>query len=361
MEEEKHAAASPPAEAQPKAPPAKKEAPPPQHQLYVSPWPHVKTEESIPRIMFSVAVALAPAALFGVYLFGWMAVQVIVLCIASSLATEAACQWIMGRKITISDGSATVTGLLLAMTLPPSSPWWMSILGGAIAIGMGKQVFGGLGYNIFNPALVARVVLLISFPVQMTTWHLPHPILSGADASTGATPLGILLEGRYAGKGIGDAGNLSLIDGLIGYHAGSLGETSALALVIGGIFLLRRRYITWHIPVSMLGSATAFAVFFNWMDPSRYAGPMFHLLHGGMMIGAIYMATDMVSCPTTPKGQILFGIGCGLIAMIIRTWGGYPEGVSFAIVLMNGVNPIIEKYIQPQTYGTRKTEIPKAP
>lgn len=358
MGDEKPATAVEDAKPAPKAPAAKKEvAPAP--QFYVSPWPHVKSQETIPRIMFSVAAALAPAALFGVYTFGWMAVRVIVLCIASSLATEAICQRWMGRKITVTDGSATVTGLLLAMTLPPSSPWWMSVLGGVIAIGLGKQVFGGLGYNIFNPALVARVVLLISFPLQMTTWNRPSPIFSGADAVTGATPLGLLLEGRFAGKGIGEAANVTLLDGLIGYHAGSLGETSALALLIGGIFLLRRGYITWHIPVAMMGSAAAFAALFNWIDPSRYAGPMFHLLHGGMVIGAIYMATDMVSCPTTPRGQIIFGIGCGVVAMIIRTWGGYPEGVSFAIVLMNGVNPIIERYIKPQTYGTRSGAVPK--
>ena len=163
--------------------------------------------------------------------------------------------------------------------------------------------------------------------------------------------MGLLLEGRYAGKGIGEAANVSLFDGLIGYHAGSLGETSAILLIIGGLFLLYRRYITWHIPISMMGSAAAFAMFFNWIDPNRYISPTFHLVHGGMMIGAIYMATDMVSCPTTPRGQILFGVGCGVISMIIRTWGGYPEGVSFAIVFMNGVNPIIERYLQPQTYG----------
>ncbi|HLB94659.1 MAG TPA: RnfABCDGE type electron transport complex subunit D [Nitrospiria bacterium] len=323
-------------------------------ELVVSPWPHVKSPESIPRIMWSVVLALAPASLFSVYLFAWDAVEVIALCVASSLATEALCQRWMGRPITITDGSATVTGLLLALTLPPSSPWWMSILGGAIAIGIGKQIFGGLGYNIFNPALVARVVLLISFPLQMTTWHLPHPIGSKADVVTGATPLGLLLEGRFAGKGIGEAANVSLIDGWIGTHAGSLGETSVIALLIGGIFLLYRGYITWHIPVSMMGAAAAFAALFQWFDPTRYAGPMFHLLHGGMMIGAIYMATDMVSCPTTPRGQLLFGAGCGIIAMIIRTWGGYPEGVSFAIVMMNGVNPIIERYIQPKLYGERK-------
>ncbi len=338
-------------------PAAKQVVPAP--QFVVSPWPHVKSEESIPRIMFSVVLALGPASLFSVYLFGWMAVKVITLCIASSVVTEAVCQKMMGRRVTISDGSAAVTGLLLALTLPPSSPWWLSVLGGAIAIGMAKQIFGGLGYNIFNPALVARVVLLISFPLQMTTWHFPSPVFSGVDAVTGATPLGLLLEGRYAGKGLGEAANLNLTDGLIGFHGGSLGETSAFFLIIGGLFLLYRHYITWHIPVSMMGSAAAFASFFHWIDPGRYAGATFHLLYGGMIIGAIYMATDMVSCPTTPKGQIIFGIGCGVIAMIIRTWGGYPEGVSFAIILMNGVNPIIERYIQPKTYGTRTGKVPK--
>jgi electron transport complex protein RnfD len=171
---------------------------------------------------------------------------------------------------------------------------------------------------------------------------------------TGATPLGLLLEGRYAGKGIGEAAHVDFMDGFIGYHAGSLGETSIILLLLGGCFLLYRHYITWHIPASMIGSAMAFAALLQWIDPLRYAGPLFHLLHGGMVIGAIYMATDMVSCPTTPRGQILYGIGCGLISMLIRTWGGYPEGVSFAIVLMNGFNPIIERYIQPRTYGKGK-------
>jgi electron transport complex protein RnfD len=340
----------------PPTPTDKKEAS--EKPFVVSAWPHIKSPVTVPKIMFSVVLALLPATLVSLYLFGWDAFQVIFWCVASALATEAVCQKWMGRPITINDGSASVTGLLLALTMPPASPWWLSVVGGATAIGLGKQVYGGLGYNIFNPALISRVVLLIAFPVQMTTWPVPRPPFpfpAGTDAVTGATPLGHLQVGRLTAKGIGEAANVSLWDAFIGTIGGSLGETSAVALILGGAYLWYKGYITWHIPISMVGTVMLFSLPFWLWDPTRYASPMFHLVTGGLLLGAIYMATDMVTCPTTPRGQLLFGAGCGLIAILIRMWGGYPEGVSFAVVIMNGLNPTIERYIQPRLYGAKKT------
>ncbi|MBI1865296.1 MAG: RnfABCDGE type electron transport complex subunit D, partial [Nitrospirae bacterium] len=241
------------------------------------------------------------------------------------------------------------------LTMPPSSPWWLSAIGGAFAIGIGKQVYGGLGHNIFNPALISRVFLLIAFPVEMTTWPVVAPPFPGLDVVTGATPLGQLQIGRLTGKGLGEAVDLSLGAAFVGSIGGSLGETSALALLIGAAFLLSKRIITWHISITMLFSAALFALVFWLIDPHRYASPLFHLLTGGMLIGAFFMATDMVTSPTTPRGQIVFGAGCGLLTMVIRTWGGYPEGVSFAIVIMNAFSPMIERYTRPRRYGEVRT------
>jgi electron transport complex protein RnfD len=211
------------------------------------------------------------------------------------------------RKAALGDGSAAVTGLLLGLTMPPSSPWWLSAIGGAFAIGIGKQVYGGLGYNIFNPALISRVFLLIAFPVEMTTWPIVAPPFPGLDVVTSATPLGQLQVGRLTGKGLGEAADVSLGAAFVGSIGGSLGETSALALLIGAGYLFAKRILTWHIPITMLVSAALFALVFWLVDPHRYAGPLFHLLTGGLLIGAFFMATDMVTCPTTPRGQIILG------------------------------------------------------
>ncbi|MFI5303433.1 MAG: RnfABCDGE type electron transport complex subunit D [Nitrospiria bacterium] len=316
-------------------------------------WPHVRTETNINRIMYSVIATLVPAAMAGIYLFGWSAIQVILISILVALLTEAAMQKAIKQKITITDGSAVLTALLLAMTLPPGSPWWMTALGSFFAIAIGKQIYGGLGYNPFNPALVGRVALLIGFPLQMTTWENIHPLLSGVDVTTGATPLGIVQVARLSHKPVPDAETHQFWNMLVGNTMGSLGETSDLLLLLGGLYLLYKHYITWHIPASMIGTVFAFSGIFWLIDPTHFANPLFHVLSGGLMLGAIFMATDMVTCPNTPKGQLVFGAGCGLLTIIIRMWGGYPEGVSFAILLMNSLTPMIDRYIQPHLYGAK--------
>jgi electron transport complex protein RnfD len=319
--------------------------------------PHVLSGETIPRIMFTVCLTLLPAILVGVYAFGLQAVKVLVLTTAACLATEAGLQKWMGRKITINDGSAAVTGLLLAMTLPPSAPWWICVIGGMIAIGIGKQIFGGLAHNPFNPALLARVVLLISWPVELTTWMKPGQGFAnlGADVVTGASQLGQMKEGLIQQGSIAAAmQQFNALDAFLGIHQlGSLAETSAVALLIGGIYLLYRGYITWHIPVGYMGTVALIAAAFWLYDPTRFVSPLYHLLTGGLFLGAIYMATDMVTCPVTNLGMFYFGIGCGILTYFIRTFGGYPEGVSFAIVIMNGTVPLIERWVRPRTYGTK--------
>ena len=322
-------------------------------KLLLSSSPHIHSGESIAGTMHSVILALFPAALVGIYYFGLPSLVVIVLAIVSCLVVEAIIQKIMNKKVTVYDGSAALTGLLLAMNLPPTSPWWLVILGSVIAIGMGKHVYGGLGFNPFNPALVARVVLLISFPVQMTTWTMPNPIInSKADVLSGATPLGLLKEGIMKNGNIDAIKEIADSALFLGNIAGSIGEISAIALIIGALFLFYKRYITWHIPVSFIASAFIFAGIFWLIDPVRYASPLFHILAGGIMLGAFFMATDYVTSPMTGKGMLIFGAGCGLITMIIRLWGGYPEGVSFAILLMNAATPIIDRYTVPKKFGS---------
>lgn len=322
--------------------------------LILSSSPHIRSDISIPQIMYSVLLALTPATFVGIYYFGFDALQVILISTVTAILAEVILQRLMGQKIAIYDGSAAVTGLLLGLNLPPASPWWLSTLGSIIAIGLGKQIYGGLGYNIFNPALVARVILLISFPVQMTTWQRPHPLFTGTDVVTGATPLGILQEQRLLGKGVGEAANVNLIDAFVGNVGGSIGEVSAVAILIGGIYLLYKGYITWHIPFSYLGTVALFSGIFWAIDPAIYINPLFHLVTGGLMLGAFFMATDMVTSPLTAKGMLVFGVGCGLITIIIRMWGGYPEGVSFAILLMNGAVGLIDRYTQPVKFGERQ-------
>lgn len=329
----------------------------PSPKLILTSSPHILGDDSIESIMWSVVMSLLPAVLAGVYFFGLPAVQVIILSTCSAIAAEFVWQRFSGHESTVKDGSAAVTGLLLGLTLPPGVPWWVSVTGGFFAIIIVKQIYGGLGFNPFNPALMARVFLLIAFPVQMTRWAVPSSLFSGIDAKTGATPLGELQMARLLGKGLGKAGELNLWDAFLGNIGGSIGEVSAVALLSGAVYLLYKQYITWHIPVSMIGTVAVFSGIFWRMDPAKYVNPLFHVLTGGLIIGAFFMATDMVTCPVTLKGQLLFGVGCGLITVIIRMWGGYPEGVSFAIVLMNIVTPLIDKYLRPVRYGARKTEV----
>ena len=323
-----------------------------ENRLIVTSSPHIHNGESIPVVMYNVVAALAPGALVGIYVFGFPALKMIITCIIFAILSEYFFQKIAKRKVTISDGSAVVTGLLLAMNLPSAAPWWVGALGSVIAIIIGKQVFGGLGHNPFNPALVARVFLLISFPVQMTKWMKPavgsffHP-----DMVTEATPLGLVKEDILLHGHIVNASKVSLFDLFVGNVGGCIGEVSALALIAGGIYLIYRGYVRWQIPVFFILTVFVFTGIFWLIDPSKYINPMYHVLSGGLMLGAFFMATDMVTSPITEKGMIIFGIGCGLLTSIIRLWGGYPEGVSFAILLMNACVPIIDRFTRPKKFG----------
>ena len=323
-------------------------------QFILSSSPHIHSGESTPRIMYSVGVALVPAMFMGVYLFGFRALWVMLLSVAAGMATEAGGQRMMGRKVTVSDGSAMVTGILLALNLPPTVPWWLVVVGSAIAIVIGKQIYGGLGYNPFNPALVARVILLISFPVQMTTWAKPIAALSRTvDVVTTATPLGamkthLLVKGTLEGFTMGELWNP-----FIGNIGGCIGETSVIALLIGAGFLLYRGYISWHIPITFIGTVFILSGIFWLINPNQHMNPVFHILTGGLMLGAFYMATDMVTSPVTYRGMMVFGAGCGAITVIIRLFGGYPEGVSYSILLMNAATPLIDRYMRPKTFGWR--------
>jgi H+/Na+-translocating ferredoxin:NAD+ oxidoreductase subunit D len=321
----------------------------------VSGSPHIQGDESTKKIMYGVVIAMIPTILFSIYFFGIDAIRVFLLAIIASLFFEWAIQkFLIKGPVSINDGSALVTAILLALNLPSNLPGWMVIIGALVAIGMAKMSFGGLGKNVFNPALVARVFLLVSFPVEMTSWPKPSPITDGlADVITGPTPLGIVKEGLGANKTMTElAPELpSYTQGLMGEMGGSMGEVSALALILGGVYMLWKKIITWHIPVSMLLTVAIFSGIFWGADPEHYADPVFHMLTGGMLLGAIFMATDMVTSPMTKGGQIVFGFGIGLLTILIRMWGAYPEGVSFAILIMNAVVPLINKGFKPKRFG----------
>lgn len=308
--------------------------------------PSGRVVESTRRIMYTVSLTLLPAMAVSVWVFGWEAVRVLVLSAVFCIGLEALIARFVSYKIDFLDGSALLTGILLAMNLPANAPWWMILIGSLVAIIIGKQVFGGLGQNIFNPALVARVFLLISFPVEMTVWPKPF---AGVDAATGATPLGILKT-----EGVGALAKTNLADLAIGSMGGSLGEISAIALLLGAVYMIYKRYITWEVPVLFIGTVFIFSGIFWLIDPTKYANPLFHILTGGVFLGALYMATDMVTSPLTFKGRLLFGFGCGLFTMIIRLFGSYPEGVSFAILLMNAMVPLLDEYFPDKKFGMVK-------
>lgn len=325
------------------------------HELIVSVSPHIKSEETTSRIMWSVNAALLPAAVMGAYFFGPRAVFTLALSIISAALFEYFYQRMLGKKITISDGSAVLTGLLLGLNLPPSVPFYIPIIGSFMSIIITKQLFGGLGFNVFNPALIGRAFLLISFPKLMTIWKEPTAAFIGLDAKTTATPLGLLKE-----EGIdklvevfGD--KVSLYTQMFtGHIAGSIGETSAIALLIGAAFLLIRGYISWHIPISFLGTAALMAWIFGTKGALFTGDPLVHILSGGMLLGAFFMATDYVTCPSVKKGQIVFGIGCGFLTMLIRLKGGFPEGVMFAILIMNCLTPLIDRSFKTKVFGALK-------
>jgi electron transport complex protein RnfD len=325
------------------------------HPLVVSVSPHVRGEESIAKIMWTVNFALLPAFIMSVYYFGPRAVYVTGLCILTAVISERVFQKGLNRKVTINDGSAFLTGLLLGMNLPPGVPFYIPITGSVVAIVITKMLFGGLGYNIFNPALIGRAFLLITWPKLMTIWSQPTAHFIALDAKTTATPLGILKEEGVAKlmEVFGD--KMSLYSHLLmGNRAGSLGETSAIALLIGAAVLLYKRYITWHIPFSFLGTVALAAWIFGGKGGLFTGDPVVHLLSGGLILGAFFMATDYVTCPTIRKGQIIFGIGCGAITMLIRLKGGFPEGVMFAILLMNCFAPLIDRNVGPKQFGVVK-------
>lgn len=320
--------------------------------LTVSPSPHVHSKDSTQKIMYRVVLAMLPALAWSVFAFGLGALRVTLIAVAACLAFEYAIQkLILKVKPTINDGSALVTGILLAFNVPSNLPWWIIVIGSLASIGIAKMSFGGLGNNIFNPALVGRVFMLISFPVQMTSW--PVNSQGGIDAVTAATPLSIIKEGISNGTPISEISqhlpNASQL--FFGEVGGSLGEVSAFLLLLGGIYMLFKKVITWHIPVSIIGTVAIFAGIFWLINPEVYINPVYHILTGGLMLGAIFMATDMVSSPMTPKGQIIYGVGIGIITILIRLFGAYPEGVSFAILIMNAVTPLINTYVKPKRFG----------
>lgn len=317
----------------------------------VAPSPHLHGDFSTSRIMRDVVIALVPAFAFSVFIYGLSAVFVTGIAILSCMLFE----WLIDRFMlrrasTLGDWSAVVTGTLLAFNLPASISPWLIILGALVSIGVGKMSFGGLGRNLFNPALVGRVFLLISFLVQMTLF----PDTAGVDAITGATPLAFVKEALKTGTPVTEImPNIDLGGMLLGFKDGSMGEIGALALLIGGIYLLIRKVITWRIPVFVLGSMGVFAAILWLVNPEQYMNPLFHLLAGGAMLGAIFMATDYVTSPMTKTGQAIYAIGIGVITILIRVWGAYPEGISFAILIMNATVPLINMYVKPSRFGGR--------
>ena len=322
------------------------------NRFFVSPAPHAHSDYSTSRLMGDVVIALLPALVVSVRVFGWSVLAVTAVSIASCVLLEFLVQkYLVKGPVTVNNLSAVVTGLLLAMNLPANIPLWIVVIGAIVAIGVAKMPFGGLGKNIFNPALAARVFLLIAYPVQMTSF--PTPSVEGfTDAYSGATMLG-------AAKGhLVDFASFDVAGMFTGAIGGSFGEVSALALLLGFAYLLMRRVITWHIPVAVLGTMAVFATIFagiRFEDPSMHIlFPLFHLLAGGAMLGAIFMATDYVTSPMTTKGMVIYGIGIGAITMCIRLWGAYPEGMSFAILIMNSVVPLINKYVKPKRFGAVK-------
>ena len=312
-------------------------------RLVVSGSPHVFTNDSVSKRMWSVVIALLPAVAFSVYLFGLGSIIVLLTSVLGCVITEYLIQrFMIGGKVTITNGSAVITGLLLAMNVPSNLPIWIILIGCVVAIGLGKYAFGGLGQNIFNPAILGRVFLLISFPQQMTSWPLPMVNKeSYLDATTGATMLGQMKMGELTPE------NVDLMNIFIGNMGGSLGEMSAIALIIGGLYMLMRGIITWHIPVTMIGTVALFSLCMG-------INPLVSVLSGGVLLGAIFMATDYVTSPMTRRGQVMYGMMIGLITMVIRLWGAYPEGVSFAILIMNGFTPLINKLIRPRMFGERR-------
>ncbi len=307
--------------------------------LIVSGSPHIHKKGSISNIMWAVVISVIPAGIAGVIIFGLDALWVTIAAVIAAVLTELVLEAWAGKKITVFDGSAVITGILLAFNLPPNVPLWLPVIGAVFSIAIGKQVFGGIGQNIFNPALVGRVFLMASWPKYMTIFVKPF------DALTGATPLAALKEGKILE-------HISYLDLFLGKRGGCIGEVCILALLIGAAFLLIRGHLSWHIPASYIFTTAVFTYIFG--AAQLFHGDwLFHILSGGLILGALFMATDYVATPLTAKGQLIFGVGCGLLTAVIRIWGGYPEGVSYAILMMNGATPFIDRYTRIRIYGTK--------
>lgn len=305
--------------------------------------PHVRADESVRRIMFAVIYSLVPAAAAAVYFFGPKAIALIGACVAASLVTEYVFQWVRRKPITIWDGSVIITGALLALTLPPGLPIYMAVIGSVAAVALGKQIFGGLGHNIFNPALVGRAFLQATFPVAMATWTQPAVWFEKTvDAANAATPLGLM---KF------DEQTTALTKLFMGNVSGSLGETSAFALLLGAAYLYYKGYIEWRIPTTIIGSAAAFSAILWLVDSSRFPDPLFTVFSGSLILGAFYMATDYVTSPITPNGKIVFGLSIGIVVVVIRVWGGLPEGIMYSILLFNAMTPLINRYTKTKIYG----------
>ena len=331
-----------PAKVLPKEPP----------KLIVSIGPHMRAEESTAKIMWTVNGALLPATLMSVYYFGLPALLVILVTVLTAVLFEAAVQWILKKPITVSDGSAFLTGLLLAMNLPSNVPLYIPVVGSFVAIVIAKQLFGGLGFNIFNPALVGRAFVLISFAKIMTTFVAPAAHIMAMDAKTTATPLVLLKEeGMSKLLEIYHTKAALYQDLFLGNRAGSLGETSVIALLLGAAFLMMKRYITWHIPISFIATVGVLAWIFGGKEGLFTGDAIFHMMSGGLILGAFYMATDYVTGPSVRNAQIVFGIACGALTVLIRLKGGYPEGVMFSILLMNCFAPLLDRGMKSRVFG----------
>ena len=320
--------------------------------LVVSAAPHLRTSSTIDNAMRDVLIALMPILILSLYYFRWAAASVIIVSVVAAVLSEYACQKIMKREITLDDYSAIITGLLLAFTLPPELPLWMVAIGSSAAIIIAKQIFGGLGNNIFNPALVGRAILLASWPVAMTTWKSP------IDGVTTATPLALMKEASFltAFQDLVGAEELlaqlpSLFNSFIGNIAGSIGETSAIAIIIGGFYLIYKGHVDWRIPSAYIGTVFVITTVIGFSSGQGIAYPIFHLVSGSLLLGAFFMATDWVTTPITKKGRIVFGLGCGLLTVLIRLKGGYPEGVCYSILLMNCLTPLIDRYTKARIFG----------
>lgn len=327
-------------------------------KVLIAPSPHVHSGDSIQKNMYGVVFAMLPALIFSFVYFGMGAIIVTLTAVASCYLFEFLISKYLLKKVpTLSDGSALITGILLAFNVPSNLPIWIILIGALVAIGIGKMTFGGLGNNVFNPALVGRVFLLISFPVQMTSW--PKPLgfdTAYFDAETGATPLALLKEGLKKGEPLSQLMHdiPSNMDLLMGNMGGSMGEVAGVALLLGLAYMLFKKIITWHIPVAVLGTVAVFSGMLHLSNPEAYAGPLFHLLTGGLLLGAIFMATDYVTSPMSNKGMIIYGIGIGVLTVVIRVFGAYPEGVSFAILIMNAFVPLINVYVKPKRFGEKR-------